>query len=204
MSEAGATSRSYPKGERRRSEIVRAAFGAFSTVGYRNASMVQIAATVGVSRAGLLHHFPSKESLLAAVLQERDRVNASLFWDDFDATDGVEYFARLVRTIEHNASTPGAVGLYAILAAEASDPDHPAHDFFIERYTWLRRELREAFADVASRGLLRDGVDPDGLEHDVIALMDGLQVQWLLDPTSVDMAARLRTRLQDLLTVPLP
>jgi AcrR family transcriptional regulator len=37
--------------------------------------MVQIAAACGISRAGLLYHFPTKESLLEAVLSERDRID---------------------------------------------------------------------------------------------------------------------------------
>ena len=99
--------RMYSKGARKRAEIVSAAFEAFSVSGYRNASMVQIAATCGVSRAGMAHHFPTKETLLAAVLEERDRVNGELFFHDFDPTaDGLDYFARLMRVIEHNATTP--------------------------------------------------------------------------------------------------
>lgn len=192
--------RTYPKGERKRAEIVHAAFEAFSVAGYRNASMVQIAAQCRVSRAGLAHHFPTKEALLAAVLEERDRINGELFFTGFDAsTDGLDYFARLVRVIEHNASTPGAVGLYAMLSVEASDPSHPAHRYFTDRYTWLRRDIREALREVAGRGLLRTGVDIVNLESDLIALIDGLQIQWLLDPGSVDMAARFEHRLQEIL-----
>ena len=190
----------YPKGERKRTEIVHAAFEAFSVAGYRNASMVQIAAQCGVSRAGLAHHFPTKESLLAAVLEERDRINGELFFTGFDASaDGLDYFARLVRVIEHNASTPGAVGLYALLSIEASDPTHPAHSYFTDRYTWLRRDIRLALDEVAGRGLIRSGVDIVDLESDLIALIDGLQIQWLLDPASVDMAARLHHRLREIL-----
>ena len=196
--------RMYPKGARKRAEIVSAAFEAFSVAGYRNASMVQIAAQCGVSRAGLAHHFPTKETLLAAVLEERDRVNGELFFQGFDATaGGLDYFVRLVRVIEHNATTPGAVGLYATLSVEASDPGHPAHSYFIDRYTWLRRDLRQALAEVAGRGLVRPGVDLHGVESDLIALIDGLQIQWLLDPCSVDIAARLHHRLEEILTVPI-
>jgi len=197
--------RGYPKGDRRRAAIVDAAFGEFSRLGYRHGSVVQIAAAVGVSRAGLLHHFPNKQSLLVAVLQERDRINGELFWQGFEPeSDGVDYFARLIRTIEHNASIPGAVSLFAMLSTEASDPAHPAHAFFVDRYRWLLRDVGHALDDLDARGLLRAGVARAGLERDVVALMDGLQVQWLLDPEGVDMAERLRMRVQDLLTCELP
>lgn len=191
---------SYPKGRRTRAEIVRAALEAFSAGGYRNASMVQIAAQCGVSRAGLAHHFPTKEALLAAVLQERDRADVEMFLDGADpSADGLDYLRRMLRVIEHNASTPGVVGLFATLSIEAADPNHPAHAYFAARYASLRRDLRLAFADLAARGMIRAGVDLTDLESDLIALIDGLQIQWLLDPPGVDMAARLRRRLTEIL-----
>lgn len=194
----------YPKGQRKRAEIVSAACEAFSVAGYRNASIVQIAAHCGVSRAGLAHHFPTKEALLGAVLQERDRVNAELFFQGVNpSADGLDYLARLVRLIEHNASTPGAVGLYVMLAAEASDLTHPAHDYFTTRYRRTRDEMQRALAEILSRGLIRSDVDIVDLDSELIGLIDGLQIQWLLDQTSVDMAARLRHRLREILTVPL-
>ena len=48
-----------------------------------------------------------------------------------------------------------------------------------------------AFERVAAAGRLLPGVDPMRAAVATIALMDGLQVQWLLDPTSTDMAEAL-------------
>jgi AcrR family transcriptional regulator len=194
----------YPKGERRRAQIIHAAFEAFGAVGYRSASMVQIAADCGVSRAGLLHHFPTKESLLEAVLKERDRLDFEQFFQGGTSDDGLDYLARTVRLVEHNAANPGIVSLFAVLSTEASDPAHPAHQYFRERYERSRAWMRRAVRDLAARGLLRAHVEPDGLEVDVFALIDGLQVQWLLHPEVVDMPARLRARLRDILTVEIP
>ena len=44
----------------------------FATVGYHKGSLRDVADRVGMSQAGLLHHFPSKEHLLEAVLTWRD------------------------------------------------------------------------------------------------------------------------------------
>ena len=60
-----------PKGDRRKAQILEAAFEVFASDGYRTASMVQIAAACGVTRAGLLHHFPTKEALLEALAREQ-------------------------------------------------------------------------------------------------------------------------------------
>ena len=58
-------------------------------------------------------------------------------------------------------------------------------------------------AQLASNGQLTPGVDPDALAVEIIALMDGLQVQWVLDPGAFDMAAVLRHRLDAVLTEPI-
>lgn len=181
----------YAKGRRTRAQIVAAALDAFGSAGYRGASMAQIAQTCGVSRAGLAHHFPTKESLLIAVLVERDRVNGELFFAGMDPDgDGGDYLRRLLRVVEHNASTPGIVSLFVTLSAEATDPAHPAHVYFAVRYDTLRRHIHAALTDLRARGLLRgDGADA---EVDLIALIDGLQIQWLLAPETVDMPTRMR------------
>jgi len=193
----------YPKGERRRAQIIHAAFEAFGTVGYRSASMVQIAADCGVSRAGLLHHFPTKESLLEAVLVERDRLDHEQFFRGGTSDDGLDYLARMVRLVEHNAAHPGIVSLFAVLSSEASDPRHPAHGYFQARYARSRGWLQRAFADLERRGMLRPGVPAAGLDAEFISLMDGLQVQWLLQPDAVDMPGRVRAFLGRVLTEPL-
>jgi AcrR family transcriptional regulator len=200
-----AGARNYPKGERRRAQIIQAAFQMFGTIGYRNASMLQLAADCGVSRAGLLHHFPTKESLLEAVLEERERQDGERFFPaGIAARDGLEFFASMVRLVAYNQANPGIVSLFAILSAEASDPSHPAHAYFVARYERTRTSMQRAVDDLAARRLLRAHVDPADVAVDLIALMDGLQIQWLLAPDRIDMPARLRARLHDVLSVELP
>lgn len=203
MSDSPAGARHYPKGERRRAQIIKAAFEAFGTVGYRNASMLQLAADCGVSRAGLLHHFPTKEALLAAVLEERELRDDATFFPA-GVRDGLEFFAGLVRLVAHNQANPGIVSLFAVLSAEASDPNHPAHAYFVARYERTRAATQRAIDDLAARNLLRDHVDPTGVAIDIVALLDGLQIQRLLAPDRVDMPTRLRARLHDIIAVELP
>lgn len=50
-------------------EIVRAAALVFQRSGYHGATMADIAAEVNLTAGSLYHHFPSKEELLAAVLE---------------------------------------------------------------------------------------------------------------------------------------
>ncbi|MFE6158742.1 TetR/AcrR family transcriptional regulator [Streptomyces sp. NPDC056486] len=200
-----APSRNYPKGERRRAQIIKAALTAFGQVGYRNASMVQLAAACGVSRAGLLHHFPTKESLLEAVLQEREVQDDQYFFrTGADHTDGLEYFASMVRLVAHNQANPLVVSLFAVLSSEATAADHPARPYFTARYERARSQMTQAIDNLAHRDLLHPHVDPSGLAVSLIALIDGLQVQWLLSPDTIDMPEHLRSMLRNVISVELP
>ena len=83
------------------------------------------------------------------------------------------------------------VELYCTLSAEATSPTHPAHGYFITRYEWTRREVIQAFESVAAEGRLSAATTPTAAAIATISLMDGLQVQWLLDRTVVDMPEEL-------------
>ncbi len=51
-----------------KSNIVEAAYTLFHTTGYHATSMSDIASSVGMTKAGLYHHFDSKEAILLSVL----------------------------------------------------------------------------------------------------------------------------------------
>lgn len=194
----------YPKGIARREAIVAVATDYFGRVGYQGATMLQIAAACEISRAGLLHHFPTKESLLEAVLARRDEVDHERTTVASPTEDGLAALVSLVATAELNATKPTIVNLFAVLSAEAGDPGHPAHDYFVRRYQRSRASLREALEQARAYGHLASEVDPEDLATEIIAVMDGLQVQWLLAPDQIDMAALLRRRIESVLTAPLP
>ena len=188
---------SYAKTEETRRTILDAALEVFAQSGYRSGSLREVAARVGMSEAGLLHHFPNKSSLLAAVLERRDDHSAEKINLDPDA--GLETLRGLVRLTEYNTTIPGVVELYCTLSAEATSPTHPAHDYFVNRYVFVRGMISRAFEVMQQRGELRPGVDPHTAARGTIAMLDGLQVQWLLDRDSVDMVADIRVYLNSLI-----
>ncbi len=190
----------YARGRARREQIVESATELFSRAGYRNATILEIAEHAGISRTGLLHHFASKEALLEAVLMKRDLDDEANFGVTDDPLGGLQ---RLVRLAQHNAGVRHIVSLFAVLSAEAGDPDHPAHDYFVRRYAATQVSFRDSLQLALDAGILAPDVDVDHEARTLIALMDGLQIQWLIAPDAVDMAGELRTELQKLLLVPL-
>lgn len=188
---------SYAKTGMKRIAILDAALAVFANGGYRAGSLREVAAHVGMSEAGLLHHFPNKSALLAAVLSHRDDHSGKLV--PMDGNDPLETLRGLVALARYNASVPGVVALYCTLSAEATSPDHPAHDYFVKRYGDTRGRLERTFGLLVSAGEVGADFSATSAASMTIALMDGLQVQWLLAPESVDMADELQVFLSGLL-----
>lgn len=166
----------YEKGEAKRAEILRAALRIFAEDGYRGTSLRKVAAACDLSLPGLMHYFESKEDLLTQVLRARDE-SARLRHGDLAHLDD---YLRIVR---EGAATPGLVELFVSLAASAGDPEHPAHELFGTRYDTLREALTAHLERSAAAGDLPETVPPDRLAVLLIALVDGIQLQWLADRT---------------------
>ncbi len=171
------------RSEERRAEIVRAALEVIAERGYRGASLAAVAERVGLTQQGLMHHFPTKDALLVAVLQERDQ---------WDAVPGSRWRTDLLAAlVEYNAMRPGIVQTFSALLGESVTEGHPARTFFSERYTRVRASMAEMLrAEYGDR--LPNGLTPERTAPLLVAVMDGLQYQWLLDPSSVDMPGSFR------------
>ncbi len=173
---------SYAKGIAKREEILTAALEVIARNGYRRTSVRELADAVGLSQAGLLHYFSSKEELFQEILRKRDEVDlASYGVDPARPIDG------LIAVIRHNADVPGLVQLYAQFSVEAVDPDHPSHDFFVARFERVRHEFAGFIRQEQQAGNIDPELDADLTATLFVAAADGLQTQWLLDP-SIDMA----------------
>ena len=181
----------------RREEILRAAIRTFGSKGYHNGSLVEVAEQVGITHAGVLHHFGSKVGLLWAVLEYRDQVDVEHL-QGRHTPGGLELFAHLVRTAAINADRRGLVQTYSVLTGEAVTDGHPASDWVRDRFTLLRADIVQALRTVIRERAGASGMpddDPEPSEEAlrraasaIIAVMDGLQTQWLLDPRAVDLA----------------
>ncbi|WP_326943826.1 MULTISPECIES: TetR/AcrR family transcriptional regulator [unclassified Amycolatopsis] len=167
----------YAKGIARRQQILREALAAYAESDSTGPSLRAIAKRTGLSERGLLHYFPARDELFVAILAERDAADRASFDPDGPLDD-------LAAVTAHTAKTPGLVRLFLEMTAAAPDPEHAAHGFFTRRY----RELREILARKFTRSPRPETppVDADFAARVLIAASDGLQAQWLLDP-SIDL-----------------
>jgi AcrR family transcriptional regulator len=153
-------------------------------------SMQDVADGCGLTVPGLLHHVGSKDGLLVAVLEHRDAedtralatqlgADANDPLNDGAAAAGIDLRQLCSAIVRRNASQPEIVQLYAVLEAESLTPSHPAHAYFETRQARVLATLAALAVGRTDR--------PDSMARQLLALMDGLQIQWLRAPASTDL-----------------
>lgn len=186
MADSDQTVRVRPATLAKREQILKAAVEIFGNKGSTNGTLADVAEQVGITHAGVLHHFGSKQKLLLEVLAYRDQTDVAELAEKH-IPDGPELFLHLVRTAFANEKRPGIVQAYTVLSAESVTDDHPARGFFEDRYTTLRREVTAAFHELCAQEGVRDPDTIADAAAAILAVMDGLQLQWLLHPEIVEL-----------------
>lgn len=163
----------------RRRQIVQEATRLISISGFNSVSLVDIAEACGIRGPSVLHHFPSMNELLAAVLAYRDEVDSedAPTLDEIASPTSVAAYLR--HSAQRNLDRPELIRLYVILGAEAVDAAHPAHQYFLDR------EERN-YAGFAA--LLSWKANPRWAARELMAFWTGLERQWVMDP-SIDFLA---------------
>jgi AcrR family transcriptional regulator len=172
------------RGAARREEILDAAVELFATRGYRGSGILELADRVGMSHAGILHHFGTKENLLRAVVARRDAVQ------DENISGLVE------RGVVSARPTPREPGTYVeptiltrlvtVLRTENLDPGDPLHDYFVDRQRYVHQLAVAELRAAQERGEIRADVDLDTTAFEILAFTTGIETMWLLDPDAID------------------
>ena len=170
----------------RRQLIIKAAIPLIGQRGYYGFSIKSLADTCGLSVPGVLHHFGSKEPILMAVLDYRERSDFEAVWGGLPFRDAKKLeefslaeFKRLLRaTVVRNSTQPDILRVGSMLRIEALYPGHPAFDFFRDRN---QRSLR-----TYTHMLTGKVTHPQVAATQVIALMLGLEALWLGNPELFD------------------
>lgn len=185
----------------RREQILTTATDMFSEVGYRGTSLRDIAMRVGITHPGLLYHFHSKEELLQAVLAKRDAESRAAFGLDDVVSSPLDAVRGIIANMAANTAVPGMIELFSTLSAESTDSTHPAHAYFAERYQMLIREIVKVVDALREDGKLRNPeLDGEQFGQEFVALMEGLQVQWLYAPEQTHLVEILVNRVNSELT----
>lgn len=170
----------------RRAAVIEEAIRIIGERGYQSFSINELAKRCGLTTAGLLHHFASKEGLLIALLEERDRRDKDAISGRLGMTRDQQLSHGQVLQVLHaivrqDANQPHLVRLYVILRAEALVQDHPAREFFLDR----ERATFALFAAIVGPHV----TDATATARQIQAVMLGMEVQWLREDCGFDLVA---------------
>lgn len=158
--------------------------------GYYGFRIQELARHCRLTDAGLLYYFGSKEGLLIALLEDRDRRSAMAVEAVIGPPLADWQIARLtlddIRRTFHaivieNVRRPEIVRLFTVLQVEALDPSHPAHDYFVARQTRVIDNYARMLAHLVPQ--------PISTARQLSGLMRGLEQQWLECGRGFDLAA---------------
>jgi AcrR family transcriptional regulator len=186
--------RTTARGRARREQLLDVALEAFAAQGYRGTSVGAIAERVGLSEPGLLHHYPTKVALLQATLEHHQLKTRTAAYAPLDGRM-LSFPERLERLAAGHEADAGFVRLLLVIAAESIAADHPTHDWFVARYDTIRSAIERELAADQGSGMLAADVDVHALARLVVAIMDGLEFQFLLAGGKLDIVTPLRQAL---------
>jgi hypothetical protein len=127
------------------------------------------------------------------VLEARDRLDHEWLREaDPHGHTGPRALVNLLRLVDRNRRLGGLVQIYTALAGECVTDEHPARTWFVARYARVTESLEHSLRRGVDEGSVRADTDCAALAREVFAVMDGLQLQWLLRPAEVDMVACFR------------
>lgn len=174
--------------DERRAEIVETAISLIGARGYNAVTVQMLAESCGMTKAGWLHYFASKDEMLHGLLDELERRDAEILTPIVaagmagDAMSARAALLNLFDTLVSRFIECPELGRFAVvLACEAIDPDHIAHERFRSRETIALEVFASLLASSSSH--------PELTARHLHALMIGLAQQWLRASQKFDLLA---------------
>lgn len=175
----------------RRDQLLAAAVELFATGGTRGTTLEAIARQIGVTRAAITHHFKTKEALLREVAEVSDLLDAAAVDPDEPVTglDRLNALRKWSGVVSRDSRLANLARLNVVMTIEAFDASYPARDDRIGRYRRFREGTAAIVRTGQADGSIRSDTNPDHVAAQIIGFMEGVGIQWVLDPKSVDIVA---------------
>jgi AcrR family transcriptional regulator len=175
-----------------REKILDVATRLFSSLGYTNTSLSHVAKEAEVSKALILWHFDSKESLFRSALQRSLEPYFINVVSDLDGLDEVGQIEKLI-DLYYEFVSEHLFSVKLVLSLILRDEKHP--DDLVARINELHRVYRNLLADIIDsarqKGIFRASVNPAQDATLVMAALNGVLVQGFLQEGAADMPALL-------------
>lgn len=174
--------------EETRRRALNAAIRCLSRDGYAAATTIRVAQEAGISRGGMLHHFPSKTDLIVAVAEEVSRrLHEKRKVELMEVPAGIERFRALTMVTWATSQGPEEMTLLEILMASRGDPE------LAERLPDVARQLDDYQFDGTLSIARSAGIDADPLVKAMHTLhqaaLRGLAIELLFTKDRADVDA---------------
>jgi len=149
-------------------QVFQTASRLFYQNGYRAVGVDGIAAESGIGKMTLYRHYPSKDDLIVAYLQESDR----LFWQNFEqitkeSDSPRDKLLAFFEALQEYVTTPACYGCpFLNVATEYPQPDYPGHQVAMDHKQSVRARFHQLAKEAGARR-------PDQLSDQLFLLMDG-------------------------------
>ncbi|WP_157696961.1 TetR/AcrR family transcriptional regulator [Leifsonia sp. 21MFCrub1.1] len=184
---------SYAKTRERRRAIAEAALEIVLEKGHRSLITAEVAQRAGLSEPGVLYHFPTKDDLLLAALRLSDEHE----WSTMPLGESVR---RAPARAAESLSRINVVRLHTAMFGESSDPAHPAHEYFKERWRAGDERMVQSIERLQAVGVVDRAIAPYRASRWIHTAWEGLQLQWLAEQ-DFDIAVELQSLIERILGV---
>ena len=172
-------------------DIIDVALTLFGSRGLRGTSIGAIAERLGITDSAVLYYFPSKDALVAAVVEQAAQRQTNEM-RALVAPGGLEAIRRMAVWGAIVQQTPDLTALQVILSAEAILEKSAVGDAVRRRYAAVHDLAAGLMRQGVERGEIRDGVDVEWEASALIAYLDGIRLQWFYSGQTLPIAEAVR------------
>lgn len=170
----------------RKDQIVRATVDCITKYGYHNFSMQDVARTAGVSKGIIHYYFLNKDELMMSVLDkvagDIERVLAAEMGSISDVSRKLEVFIDVCFDIVRNTKEYYQVNMDFWTQINQKED---VRQVIARHYAKFREAAAVVIREGVGSGVFRT-VDPKEYGSYIVAVIDGLSLQWLFDENVFD------------------
>lgn len=176
--------------EAKRELILYAAIACFARDGFHKTKMSDIAEMAGVSDGLAYRYFSSKEEIIQEAIHFATGSRELVDVEALEDADVASLLDVMYRTSFRRFGMPGrrtTVGLRMRSWSEALENDE-VKDQVVGRWVEYEPVAETVWSKAQTQGSVPDDLDPAAIAQVMMAIHDGLDVRWALDP-SIDVEA---------------
>ena len=168
----------------RKNQIVKATVDCISRYGYNNFSMQDVARSAGVSKGIIHYYFLNKDDLMMSVLEHvADDIGSLLCSGMSEAVDPIKKLDLFIGTCLNIVRKTKEYYQVNMDFWTQINQKEEVRQTVAKHYRNFRETCAKVLIEGIEKGVFRD-VNPNEYSSLIIALVDGISMQWLFDETA--------------------